>query len=193
MDRDIDDLLRQLREIEDELERRFEERRQAFAYEVERRRIVFENQVATRHRALRVSVARFLRTSPLLALLTAPVIYALIVPLAAMDLAASLYQWVCFPIWGMRRVRRGEFLVIDRHYLGYLNGIQKLNCVYCGYANGVIAYAREIAARTEQYWCPIKHARRVPAPHRRYRDFLDYGDGEGFSERLDDYRTRLRD
>jgi hypothetical protein len=49
-------------------------------------------------------------------------------------------------------------------------------CVYCGYANGVIAYARKIASRTEQYWCPIKHALRIRDPHVRYAQFLEYGD-----------------
>jgi hypothetical protein len=28
---------------------------------------------------------------------------------------------------------------------------EKLNRVYCGYANGVLAYAREIAVRIEPY------------------------------------------
>ena len=31
-----------------------------------------------------------------------------------------------------RRVRRSRYFVIDRHHLAYLNGIEKLNCVYCG-------------------------------------------------------------
>jgi hypothetical protein len=31
-----------------------------------------------------------------------------------------------------------------------------VNCVYCGYFNGLIAYVQEIAARTEQFWLPHK-------------------------------------
>jgi len=57
-------------------------------------------------------------------------------------------------------------------------------CVYCGYANGLIAYVREIAARTEQYWCPIKHARPIPAPHARYRVFFEYGDARAYRQEL---------
>lgn len=49
--------------------------------------------------------------------------------------------------------------------LSYLNAIEKLNCVYCGYGNGVIAYGREIIARTEQFWCPIKHASKAAGEH----------------------------
>jgi len=40
------------------------------------------------------------------------------------------------------------------------------------YENGLAGYFREIAARTEQYWCPIKHARRIKAAHGRYPRFF---------------------
>jgi hypothetical protein len=90
-------------------------------------------------------------------------------------------------------VRRSQYIVIDRHHVAYLNAIEKLNCVYCGYANGVFAYVREIAGRTEQYWCPIRHAKRVRAPHRHYRRFVDYGDAEGYRRRLLPLRDELKD
>ena len=48
-----------------------------------------------------------------------------------------------------------------------------------------------IAARTEQYWCPIKHARRVIGTHARYALFDDYGEGEGYPERLAERRKAL--
>jgi hypothetical protein len=83
--------------------------------------------------------------------------------------------------------------VLDRAHLSYLNAIEKLNCVYCGYANGLIAYVREVASRTEQYWCPIKHAVRTRSPHARYRTFLDYGDAAGFRSRLEAFRRDLRE
>ena len=81
---------------------------------------------------------------------------------------------------------------IDRHRLAYLNGLEKLNCLYCSYANGVIAYVRDIAARTEQYWCPIRHARRVRHPHERYESFAAYGDAAGFRRTLPSQRAALK-
>jgi hypothetical protein len=87
---------------------------------------------------------------------------------------------VTFPVYGMTRVPRWRYFAIDRHKLAYLNGIEKVNCTFCSYANGLIAYVREVAARTEQYWCPIQHARVVPAPHQRYQVLLDYGDANGY-------------
>jgi hypothetical protein len=72
------------------------------------------------------------------------------------------FQWICFPIHVSRACR---YVVVDRHRLAYLNVIEKANCMCCSYGNGVIAYVSEIAARTEQYWCPIKPSRCVAAPH----------------------------
>ena len=89
-------------------------------------------------------------------------------------------------------MRRADYIMIDRHNLAYLNAVQKLNCLYCGYANGLIALAREVASRTEQYWCPIKHAIRVRGAHARYRNFTEFGDARAFAERLESLRAELR-
>ena len=99
-----------------------------------------------------------------------------------LDFFVSVFQAVCFPIYGIAKIRRADYFVFDRHHLAYLNALEKLNCAYCSYANGLIAYTREIAARTEQYWCPIKHARRVIGTHARYALFDDYGDAEGYQD-----------
>jgi hypothetical protein len=104
----------------------------------------------------------------------------LIIPFVALDIFVSVYQAVCFPIYGIRKVPRSDFIAIDRQHLQYLNGLQKLNCVYCGYCNGVISWVREVAARTEAYWCPIKHARSLAGTHGYYADYADYGDAEAF-------------
>ena len=121
-----------------------------------------------------------------------PSIYSLIIPLILLDLFAALYQAVCFPVYGLRRVRRRDYLAFDRGQLAYLNAIEKINCEYCAYANGLIAYIREIASRTEEYWCPIKHARRVLGVHARYGSFVDYGDGDAYRHELERLRTEAR-
>jgi hypothetical protein len=74
--------------------------------------------------------------------------------------------------------------VLDRHELRYLNVMERLNCLYCSYANGLVAYLRHVAARTESYWCPIKHARRINDPHSLYGEFEEYGNADGYRERL---------
>ena len=181
-----------LAEIEAQVEEAWEQSRAQWRYRLTRGRIEFEEGVRDAHRLARVRLWQFLRRTRLLVVLTAPVIYAVVVPLAALDLFVTVYQAVCFPIYGITKVRRRDHVVIDRHNLAYLNAVQKLNCVYCGYGNGVIAYAREVAARTEQYWCPIKHARRVKGVHPYYGNFCDFGDAEGFQRQSPRLRRALR-
>jgi hypothetical protein len=81
--------------------------------------------------------------------------------------------------------------VIDRQHLSYLNAIEKFNCMYCSY--GLIAYIREVFSRTEQFWCPIKHARRAVNAHQRTEKFVDYGDVAQYKEQLKILRERLKD
>ena len=180
----LDDLLNRLRDMQEAVQGEIEARRAAFRYRVEQGRVVFDADMRRRHRELREGWLSFLsRTRPLV-VLTAPVIYALILPLVLLDLFVTIYQAVCFPVYGIEKVRRADHIAIDRHHLAYLNGLQKLNCVYCGYANGLIGFVREVAARTEAHWCPIKHARRIETPHGEYGGFAEFGDGEAFRREL---------
>jgi hypothetical protein len=125
-------------------------------------------------------------------LIAVPFIYIVLIPLGLLDAAASLYQAVCFRIWRIGRVQRATFMRLDRHKLAYLNRIQKLNCHYCAYANGVLAYATEIASKTEQHWCPIQHETDPATPHKRYHDFIAYGDRHAWRERWAALRQKLR-
>ena len=111
----------------------------------------------------------------------------------ALDLFVTVYQAVCFPIYGIPKVDRKACIVFDRGRLGYLNSLERLNCIYCSYAIGICAYVTEIAARTEQHWCPIKHAKRLLAPHSRYQHFLDYGDAERYRREIQEVRSDFSD
>ena len=184
-------LIARIRALQDELEEEISRRGEAFRYSLRHGRVEFEEEARRRHREMRVRLGTFLRQTRPMVVLTAPVIYAMIVPFALLDLFVTIYQAVCFPVYGIPRVRRRDHIRIDRHHLQYLNGLQKLNCIYCGYANGLIAYVREIAGRTEAYWCPIKHAARVEGRHVHYAGFLDYGDAEGFEAGLKASRERV--
>ena len=189
----IDDLLQRMATLEREIDLELDLVRSTWRYRIEKGRIRFERDVREAHRRLRRSIPRYLRDSQILNILTAPVIYAMIIPIAFLDAWVSLYQAICFRAYGIARVKRSAYIVIDRHHLAYLNGIEKLNCLYCGYANGVFAFIREVAGRTEQYWCPIRHAKRVHAPHTHYREFVDYGDANGYHRRLIPLRKELAD
>ncbi|MCF6186374.1 MAG: hypothetical protein L3J49_02715 [Desulfobulbaceae bacterium] len=188
----LDEILERLKSVQHELEQEvdkvLDEKRQQFSYQLHRGRVIFKQNVRRWHRQQRTGLLRYLYSAPLAFILSAPVIYGMLVPLVFLDLAVTLYQHVCFRIYGVPRVRRNEYLYIDRHYLPYLNLIEKINCLYCGYGNGLIEYSREVIARTEQFWCPIKHARRTPDPHHRTAKFFDYGDADAWRENLEKVR-----
>jgi hypothetical protein len=180
----LDLLMEKLRAVEAEIEVEMAKRREGLRFHMQDRKLVFEREVLDLHRRIRTRLSRYLLEAHPLTVLTAPVIYAMILPIMLLDLSGMLYQAICFPVYGIPKVRRRDYLVFDRHHLAYLNALEKLNCAYCSYANGAIAFMREVAARTEIYWCPIKHARRVLGPHPYYQGFADFGDAEAFHAKM---------
>ena len=173
-------LVEKIRLLELELEAEIAKRGAELRYGLEQGRVVFEAEVRRRHKELKTQLWRYvLRARPLVAL-TAPLIYVLIVPLVILDVSVNLYQAICFPAYGLKKVRRRDYFVFDRNHLAYLNLLEKLNCAYCSYATGMISFVQEVVARTESYWCPIKHARRLIGAHAHYRDFVEFGDAEAY-------------
>ncbi len=188
----LDDLLGHIAALEREIETELARTHARWRYQIQAGKVRFGREVHAAHKRLKQSVPTFLRESSVSNMLTTPIIGSLVVPIALLDGWVTLYQALCFRVYGIAPVCRSKYIVIDRHHLAYLNAIEKANCVFCGYANGVFAYVREVAARTEQYWCPIRHAKHVPAPHLHYRRFVDYGDAESYHRRLLSLREELQ-
>lgn len=189
----ISELLEEIRAREEELESLMRDREAKILYHFEGGKVRFEAAIREAHRKLKVGVLHWLRESEPRNILSAPVIYSMIVPFVLLDLTLTLYQWLCFPLYRIARVKRSRYIIMDRQHLVYLNSIQKLNCMYCGYGNGLLAYAREIVSRTEQYWCPIKHVGKVLDPHRRYARFAEYGVAVDYPEHSRIMRQQLRE
>ena len=131
----ITEITEMLRRLDDELEVEFAKRRLALAYTVRQGKVHFEEVVLKDHRKLRSRLLGYVLDARPLMLLTAPIIYALIVPFALLDAFVSVYQHVCFPVYGIPAVHRRDHIVFDRGHLAYLNSIERLNCIYCSYAN----------------------------------------------------------
>lgn len=193
MDTKIQEILDKMRVLEYELIAELQKKEKEFFYEVTEKKIKFQQEIKARHRLLVLGIGRFLRESDFLVIISAPIIYFCFVPAVFLDLVMEIYQAVCFPIYRIPKVVRSDYIVLDHHYLRYLNTIEKINCAYCSYFNGLIGYVREIAARTEQYWCPIKHARKIRSIHSRYKHFLDFGDAEGYRKELEEVRRSFDD
>ena len=189
----LDLLIGKIKNLENELLEELQKQQAVFSYEILQHRVHFEENIIQRHKRLSKELTQFLRDSPWPNILSAPIIWSCLLPALFMDLTVTIYQAACFPIYGIPKVQRENYIVFDTQYLNYLNLIEKLNCGYCSYFNGLIAYIQEIAARTEQYWCPIKHARRISTLHSRYQKFLDYGDAENYRAKIEAVRRDFRD
>lgn len=172
----IDELLARIDALQNELEQEYGRARDEWT----QRKAELAEEFLRQQRRYKTGLFRFLARSRLLVILTSPIIYAGWIPFLLMDLFITLYQSICFPIYRIPKVKRADYVLMDRGDLPYLNLIEKFNCLYCSYGNGVAAYTREVAARTEQYWCPIKHARKVIAAHEHYVGFADFGDADTF-------------
>lgn len=187
----VSELLERIHQIQEEIEQEVQRRRAELHADFEHRRIRFEREVLEQQRRFRAGLLAYIFGAELRHVATAPVIYAVFVPLVLADLFVTAYQYVCFPFYRIPRVKRSEHFFFDRSHLAYLNALEKLNCAYCSYANGLASYMREIVARTEQYWCPIKHARRLLHAHPYHDGFADYGDAEGYRRELRALREAL--
>ncbi len=112
-----------------------------------------------------------------------PFIYFQIIPLIFIDFCVEIYHHICFPLYGLPLIKRNQYIRIDRHKLQYLSLFDKVNCAYCGYANGLVRYLTAIAAATEKYWCGIKHQSGGDFINQEHqKNFLDYGNEEQYQK-----------
>jgi len=188
-----EDLARRIRTLEKELQIALEEKERTFRYHWHEGKAKFEAGVLPQHLKLKRWLPSYILHSRFLVLLTAPLIYVGFIPFALLDLFVAFFQGLCFPIYGIPKVPRSDYVVFDRGQLKYLNLLERFNCIYCSYANGLCAYVTEVAARTEQHWCPIKHSRRLRAPHSRYPHFFDYGDAQEYQKQIETVRNDFVD
>ena len=189
-------LLERIQQLEHELLAEIQKKEAEFSYEMRDRKAHFTKAVAAQQRKLAKTIETivgYVHESKLFNLLTAPVIWVVLLPVVMLHAMASVFPLVCFPVYGIPKVQRRDYIVMDRRVLSYLNPLERLNCGYCECTNGVLAYVQEIAGRTEQYWCPIKHAIGLKTRHSRYSHFLDFGDAEQYRRRIEQVRRDFHD
>ncbi len=189
----LQEIIEEMKRLEKELIAEIQKKEDKFFYKVRGNNVLFEENIKKYHKNFVVKLHDYLLTSSLLNILVMPIIWFCLVPAVFLDAVVFVYQHICFKVYGIPAVKRNEYIVIDHESLRYLNVIEKINCMYCGYFNGLIAYVQEIGARTEQYWCPIKHARRLKTMHSRYGRFFEYGDCEEYRKRLEEVRRDFND
>jgi hypothetical protein len=103
------------------------------------------------------------------------------------------YHQICFRLNGMELVNRSDYIQVwDRTKLKYLKWYEKLGCAYCGYANGLMFYAKVIANRTEKHWCGIMHQDKPGfknLEHQKEQNFLSYNDEKEFEKKYNKFRN----
>jgi hypothetical protein len=181
----VDDILDEISRLRVELEAEFNKQKQEL-YRHKEELLKIQKESVTRSK-------KYLLELPIGVVITIPFIWMMLIPALIADIFVTIYQAICFPIYKIPKVKRGDFIILDRHKLSYLNTIEKINCFYCGYFNGVISYVREISARTEQYWCPIKHSKTIYEHHSRYSKFFNYGDATKYKSDLHSRRKDFKD
>ena len=193
VDNRINEIVSQMKTLEDELIDELKKKEEEFFYTIENEKVKFEERVVKKGREKIISSMQYLSSFPILAIVTMPFIWGMMIPALFVDISTTIYQTICFPIYKIPKVKRGEYIIMDRYNLFYLDRVEKINCWYCEYFNGVIAYVREIAARTEQFWCPIKHSQPLKEKHSRYENFFDFGDFTTYRKELEKRRSDFKD
>ena len=160
-----------------------------YGFFVKKKKVIFLESIRKRNKHFCIPAWRYAIPKSIKHLLSMPFIYSMIIPALTLDIFITIYQTVAFPLYGIPIVKRREYIIYDRRFLDYLNVIQKVHCIYCTYVNGLFAYAVEIGARTERYWCPIKAASKPKAYHGWYKDFADYGDPKDWNCKFNDHKA----
>ena len=192
MQGNIQKILEEIETLKKRLKEEIHLKEADIAYEIKQGRVRFSKDALQHQQEKITHFFRYLREAPLLHILSAPIVYMMIIPAVILDLFLFVYVMVIFPIYKFPKIKRSDYIVFDRQYLGYLNVIEKFNCMYCSYFNGLMNYTAAVAARSELYFCPIKHAKKIAYTHEHYYDFLSYADAEAYHEKLKECQEKAQ-
>lgn len=190
MQSNINEILKKIEALQKDLSKEYEDLLKKYSFQIKQGKIEFIDSIRKKNLLLKQNLLSYIFTADFRNIISMPFIYSMIIPMVLLDIFLFMYQTICFPLYRIPKAKRSDYITFDRRFLNYLNLIQKINCLYCSYGNGVFNYAVEIAARTERYWCPIKSATKPRFTHGYYSQFADYGDANGFIEVFNKFETQ---
>src|SRR4029079_7831823 len=88
----LDGLLAHIAQLEQEVEHEVNRARAQWRYRVEAGRVRFERDVHLAQQRSKQSIPHYIRESSPLNILTAPIIYSMVVPIALIDASFTIYQ-----------------------------------------------------------------------------------------------------
>lgn len=180
----ISEILEEIEDRKNELIWEYEKLRKKYDFSLERGKIKFSDTARRYQKKFKIPLSHYLIPKHFFHFLSIPFIYGMIVPALFLDICLFVYQNTAHRLYGIPLVRRWEYFCYDRKHLEYLNFMQKFNCIYCSYVNGLFSFAVEVAGRTEKYWCPIKAAKAKSWTHDWEKYFADYGDPKKFQQQF---------
>ncbi|NCN07421.1 hypothetical protein GW933_01870 [Candidatus Falkowbacteria bacterium] len=160
-----------------------------YGFSIRKSAIVFFEKTRNKNKKFKIPTWKYIIPRHIRHFASIPFIYMMIFPVALLDLFITFYNLTAFTLYQIPQVKRKDHFIYDRKFLDYLNIIQKFNCLYCSYVNGLLSYATEIGARTERYWCPVKAANKPKNYHNWYKDFADYGNPQEWTEKFNDHNS----
>jgi hypothetical protein len=189
----IREILLKIEKLNGDLREEYDRLAKEYGFSWSQKKVIFLDEFRKRNQKFRFPAWKYVIPTNIRHFLSIPFIYGMIFPTIFLDIFLTIFQWTAFSLYRIPKVKRSEYIIYDRRFLDYLNIIQKINCLYCSYVNGVFAYAVEVGARTERYWCPIKAAHKPRFTHGWYKDFADYGNPEDWSLKFSDEERAFLD
>ena len=101
----IEDIVERIRTLEAELEAEVKHQTDSLSHDFEEKRIRFEREILEQQKRFKMGLIKYLCSANLKSYLAAPFIYSLICPLICLDIFISIYQWTCFPLFGIKKIK----------------------------------------------------------------------------------------
>lgn len=193
MQETLKELIQKMEKIQEEMRAKYDEMAKKYGYEFEKKKIKFSQKFRIENKKEKISAWKYVASKNFRFLISMPFIYGMIIPAIILDICITIYQQTAFRLYRIPLVKRNDYIIFERKYLDYLNWIEKINCLYCSYVNGLFAYSVEIAARTERFWCPIKAASKPRFTHSWYKEFADYGNAAEWKEKSSSHENGFID
>ncbi|MEP7103871.1 MAG: hypothetical protein ABI721_04150 [Candidatus Dojkabacteria bacterium] len=118
--------------------------------------------------ALIIQEGKRIKANPFLVPFSSIAIYSVVIPVVLLDVWLTIYQFIYFKINDIPMVKKSDYISFERWDLKRLNWLQKIDCFYCEYVNGIFAWAKGVGIQTEVYSCAIKHTHlKIPKEHEK--------------------------
>ena len=184
MESKIKKIIEKIENLNESLQEEYKSMSDKYGFSIKKRKVIFLQKFKKRNKEFRIPTWKYAIPKNIRHIISMPFIYMMIVPAGLLDLFLIMYNRTALPLYRISPVKRSDHFIYDRQFLDYLNIIQKINCFYCSYVNGLFSFASEIGAQTERYWCPLKAAKNPKFHHSLYKEFADYGNPEEWNEKF---------